>query len=254
MFSSIARAFRRLGAALGLWIDKSTETDAIDMAVIEKGIREQKVKADKAHYANGQLASQIALLKEQINRETRQKQELEGLVAAAAAQKNDELGGEYAERLADLESILNENTAQMQSLEAMYQQNTQIIASSLKEIQKFERDFEATKARVAVSRNMQNLAQLMKGSITELQGMVGGELSESMNRLRSAAAQGEGQMRATMDLAKSMGSNLQMQQETKKARGKMLFEQYKAKMGMTQPQEATATAAPVPERQKIAEK
>jgi phage shock protein A len=254
MFASIAKAFRRLGAVLGLWIEKSTESDAIDMAVIEKGIRDQKTKADKAHYANGQLATQIVLLKDQVNRQKRQKEELEGMLSAAAAQKNDELGGEYAERLADVESDLNENSAQMQNLDSMYQQNTQIIASSLKEIQKFERDFEATKARVAVSRNMVNLAQLMKGSITELQGMVGGEMSESMNRLRQAAASGEGQMRATMDLAKQMGSNLQVQLDTKKARGKMLFEQYKAKMGMTQPQEAAATEAPAPERQKIAEK
>jgi hypothetical protein len=73
--------------------------------------------------------------------------------------------------------------------------------------------------------------------------------------LRESAAKGEGQMRATMDLAKEMGSNVQRQQETRKARGAMLFQQYKQKMGMVQP-EAAASKQPVPqtpERQKIAE-
>ena len=76
-----------------------------------------------------------------------------------------------------------------------------------------------------------------------------------MQQLRTSAAQGEGQMRATLDLAKEMGSNVQRQQEQRKARGAMLFQQYKQKMGMVQP-EAAATAepaAPTPERQKIAE-
>ena len=40
--------------------EKSTETDAINQAVVERGIRDSKAKADKAHYANGQLAGQIA--------------------------------------------------------------------------------------------------------------------------------------------------------------------------------------------------
>jgi hypothetical protein len=75
-----------------------------------------------------------------------------------------------------------------------------------------------------------------------------------MQQLRESAASGEGQMRATMDLAKEMGSGIARQQEMRKARGKLLFDQYKQKMGMVQP-EAQAPQAEVapPERQKIAE-
>jgi hypothetical protein len=79
-----------------------------------------------------------------------------------------------------------------------------------------------------------------------------------MQQLRQSAAAGEGQMRATLDLAKEMGSGIARQQEARKARGAMLFQEYKKKMGMVQPEvAATATPAPPtaqPERQKIAEK
>jgi hypothetical protein len=64
-------------------------------------------------------------------------------------------------------------------------------------------------------------------------------------------------MRATLDLAKEMGSGIARQQEMRKARGAMLFQEYKKKMGMVQSQ-AAAPSAPgsekQPERQKIAEK
>ena len=117
------------------------------------------------------------------------------------------------------------------------------------------REFETVKARVAVGRSLENLAGLMKGSITELQGMMGGELSQSMQQLRQSAASGEGQMRATLDLAKEMGSNVQRQQEMRKARGAVLFQEYKKKMGLVQSDAAPAPqASPAqPERQKIAE-
>ena len=106
----------------------------------------------------------------------------------------------------------------------------------------------------AVGRSLENLAGMMKNSITELQGMIGGEMSQSMQQLRQSAASGEGQMRATMDLAKEMGSGISRQQEMRKARGKMLFDEYKKKMGMVQP-EATPQASSAPaERQRIAEK
>ncbi|MDQ1300166.1 MAG: hypothetical protein QG637_83, partial [Chloroflexota bacterium] len=68
-------------------------------------------------------------------------------------------------------------------------------------------------------------------------------------------AAGEGQMRATLDLAKEMGSGIQRQQDMRKARGAALFQEYKKKMGMVQSEAAPparATTAP-PERQKIAE-
>src|SRR3954451_25136037 len=249
------RAIKRIFIWMGLMAEKATETDAINQAVVERGIRDSKAKADKAHYANGQLAGQIALLKDQIKRQDRQREELQSLLQAAAAANDDANGAHYAEELATLESDLKENESQMQSLEELYQQNTQIIAQSLREIQKFQREFEAVKAKVAIGRSLENLATMMKGSITELQGMMGGELGQSMQQLRQSAAGGEGQMRATMDLAKEMGSGVARQQEMRKARGALLFQEYKKKMGMVQ-SEAAATPPAAPdktERQKIAE-
>lgn len=249
------RAIKRIFIWLGLMAEKATETDAINQAVVERGIRDAKTKADKAHYANGQLAGQVALLKDQIKRQERQRLEQQSLLQAAAAANDEANGAHYAEELATLEQDLRENQAQLQNLEQLYQQNTEIIAQSLREIQRFQRDFEAVKARVAIGRSLENLAGMMKSSITELQGMMGGEMAQSMQQLRQSAASGEGQMRATLDLAKEMGSGIARQQEARKVRGKLLFEEYKKKMGMVQP-EATATAqtaAPPAERQKIAE-
>ena len=251
------RAIKRVFIWLGLMAEKATETDAINEAVVERGIRDSKAKADKAHYANGQLAGQISLLKDQIKRQERQREDLQGMLQAAAAANDEANGAHYADELATLESDLAENKSQCDNLEQLYQQNTQIIAQSLREIQKFQREFEAVKAKVAIGRSLENLAGMMKNSITELQGMMGGEMGQSMQQLRQAAAGGEGQMRATLDLAKEMGSGVVRQQEMRKARGAMLFQEYKKKMGMVQG-EAAAAAAPAPEkqpeRQKIAEK
>lgn len=246
------RAFKRIFIYLGLVAEQSTETDAINQAVVERGIRDAKAKAEKAHYANGQLAGQVALLKDQVKRQERQRAELQGLLQAAAAANDEANGAHFAEELGAIESEIAENNAQLANLESLYQQNTEIIANSLREIQKFQREFEAVKAKVAVGRSLENLAGMMKGSISELQGMMGGEMGQSMQQLRQAAAGGEGQMRATLDLAKEMGSSIQRQQEMRKARGAMLFKEYQKKMGMVQPAAATP-AAPAPERQKIAE-
>jgi predicted RNase H-like nuclease (RuvC/YqgF family) len=250
------RAIKRVFIWLGLMAERATETDAINEAVVERGIRDSKAKADKAHYANGQLAGQIALLKDQIKRQERQREDLQGMLQAAAATNDEANGAHYAEELATLEQDLADNKSQADSLEQLYQQNTQIIAQSLREIQKFQREFESVKAKVAIGRSLENLAGMMKSSITELQGMMGGEMGQSMQQLRQAAAGGEGQMRATLDLAKEMGSGIARQQEMRKARGAMLFQEYKKKMGMVQGEAAaTPTPAPAqPERQKIAEK
>lgn len=249
------RAIKRVFIWLGLMAERATENDAINEAVVERGIRDSKAKADKAHYANGQLAGQISLLKDQVKRQERQREDLQGMLQAAAAANDNANGAHYAEELATLEQDLADNKSQLQSLEELYQQNTQIIAQSLREIQKFQREFETVKTKVAIGRSLENLAGMMKSSITELQGMMGGEMGQSMQQLRQAAAGGEGQMRATLDLAKEMGSGVSRQQEMRKARGAMLFEEYKKKMGMVQ-SEAAAAAAPAakqPERQKIAE-
>jgi hypothetical protein len=247
------RAIKRLFIWLGLAAEKATENDAINAAVVERGIRDSKARADKAGYANGQLAAQSALLKEQLKKQIRQKEELEGLLRVAAAANDEENGAHYAEELAQLEQDVADNKVQVDSLESLYKQNTEIIAQSLREVQKFEREFQQTKARVAVSRQLEGLSVLMKSSVTELEGMLGGETAQSMQQLRESAASGEGQMRATMDLAREVGSGISRQQEMRKARGKMLFDQYKQKMTMVQP-EAQAQAQPAPaERQKIAE-
>jgi putative sterol carrier protein len=249
------RAIKRLFIWMGLMAEKATETDAINQAMVERGIRDSKVKADKAHYANGQLAGQIALLKDQVKRQERQREELQGLLQVAAAANDESNGAHYAEELAALEQEVNENNSQLNNLEQLYQQNTQVIAQSLREIQKFQREFEAVKAKVAIGRSLENLSTMMKGSINELQGMMGGELGQSMQQLRQSAASGEGHMRATLDLAKELGSNVQRQQEMRKARGSMLFQEYKKKMGMVQSEAAPAAKAATtpPERQKIAE-
>jgi hypothetical protein len=251
------RAIKRLFIWLGLMAEKATETDAINQAVVERGIRDSKAKADKAHYANGQLASQIALLRDQIKRQERQRDELQGLLQAAAAANDEANGSHYAEELATLEQDLNENKSQADNLEQLYKQNTSIIAESLREIQRFQREFEAVKAKVAIGRSLEGLASMMKSSISELQGMMGGEMGQSMQQLRQSAAAGEGQMRATLDLAKEMGSGIARQQEARKARGALLFQEYKKKMGLVQPEVAASTPQPPPtqpERQKIPEK
>jgi len=249
------RAIKRMFIWLGLMAERATETDAINEAVVERGIRDSKAKADKAHYANGQLAGQIALLRDQIKRQERQRADLQGMLQAAAAANDEANGAHYADELATLEQDLSDNKAQADNLEQLYKQNTEIIAQSLREIQKFQRDFEAVKAKVAIGRSLESLAGMMKSSITELQGMMGGEMNQSMQQLRQAAASGEGQMRATLDLAKEMGSGIARQQEMRKTRGAMLFQEYKKKMGLVQP-EAAAAPQPgpaQPERQKIAE-
>src|SRR6266508_2840294 len=239
------RAIKRLFIWLGLAAERATETDAINEAVVERGIRDSKAKADKAHYANGQLAGQVALLNDQVKRQERQREDLQGMLQAAAAANDEANGAHYADELATLEQDLGENKSQLDSLEQLYKQNTEIIAESLREIQRFQREFEAVKAKVAIGRSLEGLAGMMKSSITELQGMMGGEIKQSMQQLRQSAASGEGQMRATLDLAKEMGSGISRQQEARKARGAVLFQEYKKKMGMVQADAAiTPTATP----------
>ena len=247
------RAIKRIFIFLGLMAEKATENDAINAAVVERGIRDAKARADKASFANGQLASQSSLLKDQLKKQQRQKEQIEGLLRAAAASGDDDNGAHYAEELAQMEQDMADNQEQLNSLETLYKQNTEIIGTSIKEIQRFEREFEQTKARVAVSKQLESLSGLMKSSVSEMQGMLGGDIGQSMQQLRESAAKGEGQMRATMDIAKEVGSGIQREQEMRKARGKMLFDQYKQKMGMVQPEASTVAEAPAPERQKIAE-
>src|SRR4029453_11953181 len=132
------RAIKRLFIWMGLMAEKATETDAINQAVVERGIRDSKAKADKAHYANGQLASQVALLKDQIKRQERQRDDLQGMLQAAAAANDEANGAHYAEELATIEQDLNENKAQADSLEQLYNKNTKTPRSSPKASAKFK--------------------------------------------------------------------------------------------------------------------
>src|SRR6187401_3678573 len=116
------RAIKRLFIWMGLMAEQATETDAINQAVVERGIRDSRAKADKAHYANGQLASQIVLLKDQIKRQERQREELQGLLQAAAATNDEANGAHYAEELATVDGDITENEAQLKNLEELYQQ------------------------------------------------------------------------------------------------------------------------------------
>src|SRR6187455_1664437 len=97
------RAIKRLFIWMGLMAEKATETDAINQAVVERGIRDSKAKADKAHYANGQLAGQVAMLKDQLKRQQRERDEIQSLLQAAAASNDEENGAHYAEELATIE-------------------------------------------------------------------------------------------------------------------------------------------------------
>lgn len=250
LWTYISRFFARLNN----FFIKASETDENNEAIVESSIRDSKVKADKAHYANGQLKSQIILLTEQVKMQERKKMELASMLDIAAKQGDEANGAIYAEQLADLDSDLATNNEQLKSLNEAYNTNTQIIAESIRQVQKLQSDFVALRARVKVSRNMEQLASMMKSSITELQGMVGGEASSAMQRMREAAAQGQGQVSATMDLAKEMGSNIRMQQEARKSRGKALFQEYqqKYKASVQTPEVATTDAPVNVERQKIA--
>src|SRR4051812_11146125 len=109
------RAIIRLFIYLGLLAEKATENDAINQAVVERGIRDSKEKADKAHYANGQLQSQVIMLKDQVKRQTRQRDELQGLLQAAAAANDEANGAHYAEELATVEGDITENEAQLRT-------------------------------------------------------------------------------------------------------------------------------------------
>src|SRR5438270_13728334 len=121
------RAIKRLFIWMGLMAEKATETDAINQAVVERGIRDSKAKADKADYANGQLAGQIALLRDQIKRQDRQRLELQSLLQAAAAAHDEANGAHYGEEWATLESDLNYNKAQADNLEQLYKQSNEVI-------------------------------------------------------------------------------------------------------------------------------
>lgn len=253
--ASIRRMFRRIFVRLGLAIDNATDSDEFNEAMVQRGINEATEKAKKAHYANGQLQSQIILLKEQIRRQERSVEELQAMAEIAAKQNDVANGASYCEQLADLTKDVEDNKTQLKGLEETYTQNTSIIAESLREAQRFQAEFERVKAKVKVSRSLESLADLIKNSVTELQG-VSGDAGKSMERLRQAAAQGQGQMTATMDLAKQVGAGIAQRQQARQAHGKALFEEMQRKMGLSAPVAAPAAQAgqsEAPAKQKISQ-
>ena len=249
------RALKRILIYLNLMSEKATETVAINEAQVEAGIRAQKDKAAKANYANGQLAGQVRLLQEQVKRGTQKCEELKGLLQACANANDEANGAHYAEAYSAAQDDLKENETQLAELQKAFEENTQIIANSIREIQKFQNDFERVKAKVATSQATKGLATLMQSSLTELQGMGSTEMGKSMDQLRKTAAEGMGQMDATMNLATALGSDIKRQQEMRAARGKMLFDQFKTQGNKVNTEAVAAPAAPVatPERQKVAE-
>jgi hypothetical protein len=240
------RAAKRIGIWFGLIAERATETDAINEAVVERGIRDARASADRAHYANGRLAGQIAVLQEQAKRQDRQRTELQARLHTAAVAQDSINGSHYAEQLALVEEEIAATKATLDNFKGLYRQNTEIIANSLREIRSFTRDFEAVKAKAAVGRSLEQLAGLMKVSISELQGMMGDDVNRSLQHMRETAAGGEGQMRATLDLAKELGADFKRQQDERRARGAALFEAYQKQMGLDSNAAQLQTRLPKP--------
>lgn len=242
------KAIKRLFVYLGLLVEKATENQAIDEAQIERGIRDQRAKADAANTANGQMKTQVILLKEQIRAEERQIAEYTSQLKIAAQTNDEQNGAHFAELLDNVQQEMGRNKEQLAQYEIVYSNNVQIIASSLREIERYQREFEMLRSRAKASEAQRGLADLVKNSLQELQGM--SDIGQAMFRMKERAAAGEGQMAATIDLANAMGRNISSDQAARSARGRALFEQFKARGSITNPE--VAEAKPV-ERQKVSE-
>ena len=93
------------------------------------------------------LPARSPCCKDQIKRQERQREELQSLLQAAANANDEANGSHYAEELASLEQDLQDNKGQADNLEQLYKQNTEVIAGSLREIQRFQREFEPSRPR-----------------------------------------------------------------------------------------------------------
>ncbi len=238
-----------------LMAEKATESDAFNEVIAEDGIRKQKERAEQARKANGALASQGALLTEQIKRQTRERDNLMGLLQAASNSNDTVNGANFAEQLNLVETDLKENQAQADAIEESFQANTAIVADAIRQIQVMEREFQQLKAKVKVSRALEGISSMAAGAINELQG-VGGEAASAMQRMREAAAVGTGQQRATVELAKSLGANAQYAVKARQEKGKLLFEEFQRKQREATAGAAPSVASPAPtgaDRQRVAE-
>ena len=232
------RAIKRLFISLGLMAEKATETDAINAAVVERGIRDRKPALTKRPKPTASSRRKAPCSKSSSkNRSARNRK------CKVCCRQRRRRTTKKTARITPKSSRRSSRTSRTKravgkSRKGFTNKTQRSSRRALREIQKFERDFAQTKARVAVSRQLESLAGLMKSSVSELQGMLGGEMGQSMQQLRESAAKGEGQMRATMDMTRELGSGIARQQEMRKARGKHLFDEYKKKMGMVQPEAA----------------
>jgi hypothetical protein len=245
------RALKRLFVALGFWAESATETQAIDEAVIQSGIRDQQAKAAAANKANGDLQTSIILLRNQIHEEEVRAAGLTAQLQLAAEQNNESEGAALAEQLDVLNHEIQTNKEQLVSLDAVYQQNLEIIANALREVQTLQQQFVALRAQVKSSQSLKGLAENLQNSISQLQGM--SEAGQAIQRMKERAASGQGHFKATIDLASKMGANVASSQEQRASRGKALFAQFKAKGTLTNSEATPEPEAKPAERQKISE-
>lgn len=227
-FTAIGRFFHKCMIILGFAIDDMGNNDMMNEATVQAEIGKAKQKASQAQSENGKLAGNIAMVKAQIADQKREEEKLVALVKIAINENDVTNGSSYAENLANLKTDIANNQQQLESMTNWYKNNVEIIAESLRQVQKFQRDFDQLKIRVKIGRSQQALAEMLKASTTELQGMVGGEAAEAMQRMRETAFAGEGQMTATIDLANKMGSSIKQEQIARQARGRALFEEMAA--------------------------
>ncbi|MFA7344876.1 MAG: hypothetical protein WC003_11270 [Terrimicrobiaceae bacterium] len=245
---------KRILIAIGFWADEATHTAAIDEANIQADIKRQNDNALKANKDNGDLQTTIILLKQQIHNGEINAQTLTQQLRDAAAENDEARGADLAERLDRANSELQINTEQMTTLEGLYRQNLDVIANSLRETERLQAEFKTLQAQNKNSKMLEQRAEQIQNSIAQLRQMT--DTGQALERMRERAAKGQGRFTATMDLAKKMGANIAQSQKERSARGRALFEQFKAKGTLTNPEVAPATteAEPKPtERQKISE-
>jgi len=245
---------KRILIAIGFWADEATHTAAIDEANIQADIKRQNDNALKANKDNGDLQTTIILLKQQIHNGEINAQTLTQQLKEAAASNDEARGADLAERLDRANSELQINTEQMTTLEGLYQQNLDVIANSLRETERLQAEFKTLQAQNKNSKMLEQRAEQIQNSIAQLRQMT--DTGQALERMRERAAKGQGRFTATMDLAKKMGANIAQSQNERSARGRALFEQFKAKGTLTNPEvasAATAAESKPAERQKISE-
>ena len=153
------RAIKRVFIWLGLMAEKATETDAINQAVVERGIRDAKVKADKAH------------LRQRPARRPGRDAEGPGQAPGASARRSSRACSRpppppttrptapITPRSWPPSNRTSRTTRpSSQGLEELYQQNTADHRREPPRDSEVPARIRATKARVAIGRSLENLA------------------------------------------------------------------------------------------------